>query len=76
MKTRNNGLRAISGTTWGCAASDLRSAYMAFSRASVVYAAGAWMPGVSGMTLEGLEVTQRQTCCTITGCLKSIPWGS
>ena len=31
MKARNNLLRAISGTTSGCAASDLRSTYMTFS---------------------------------------------
>lgn len=69
-------LRAISGTTWGCAASDLRSAYMAFSRACADYAAGAWMPGASATTLEGLEVVQRQPCRTITGCLKSTPVGA
>ena len=33
MKRRNNVLRALSGTSWGCPASLLRSAYMAFSRA-------------------------------------------
>ena len=33
MKQRNNVLRVISGTTWGGAASDLKSVYMAFSRA-------------------------------------------
>ena len=76
MKARNNVLRAISGTTWGCAASDLRSAYMAFSRACADYAAGAWMPGVSATTLESLEVAQRQACRTITGCLKSTPVGA
>ena len=76
MKARNNVLRAISGTTWGCAASHLRSAYMAFSRACADYAAGAWMPGVSATTLEALEVAQRQACRTITGCVKSTPVGA
>ena len=76
MKSRNNVLRAISGTTWGCKASDLRSTYMAFSRACADYAAGAWMPALSKTSLEKLEVAQRQACRTITGCLRSTPSGA
>ena len=76
MKASNNVLRAISGTTWGCAASDLRSVYMTFCGACADYAAGAWMPGVSATTLESLEVAQRQACRTTTGCLKSTPVGA
>ena len=75
MKSRNNVLRAISGTTWGCAPSDLRSIYVAFSRACADYAAGAWLPGASRTSVGELEVVQRQACRTITGLLKSTPVG-
>ncbi|KAF0286925.1 Sialidase [Amphibalanus amphitrite] len=70
---RNNVLRAISGTTWGCSPSDLRSTYLAFSRACADYAAGAWMPGLSESGLRELETVQRQACRTITGCVRSTP---
>ncbi|XP_043220534.1 uncharacterized protein LOC122380949 [Amphibalanus amphitrite] len=73
MLQRNNVLRAISGTTWGCSPSDLRSTYLAFSRACADYAAGAWMPGLSESGLRELEMVQRQACRTITGCVRSIP---
>ncbi|XP_043241035.1 uncharacterized protein LOC122391303 [Amphibalanus amphitrite] len=73
MLQRNNVLRAISGTTWGCSPSDLRSTYLAFSRACADYAAGAWMPGLSESGLRELETVQRQACRTITGCVRSTP---
>ncbi|XP_043194729.1 uncharacterized protein LOC122366479 [Amphibalanus amphitrite] len=71
MLQRNNVLRAISGTTWGCSPSDLRSTYLAFSRACADYAAGAWMPGLSESGLRELETVQRQACRTITGCRRT-----
>ena len=76
MKSRNNVLRAISGTSWGCSTSDLRSVYLAFSRACADYAAGAWMPGISDTNLEDLEIAQRHACRTITGCVKRTPTGA
>ena len=75
MKQRNNVLRAISGTKWGCAPSDLRAVYMAFSRAVADYAAGAWMPGESASSIKGLDVAQRQASRTITGCVLATPVG-
>lgn len=73
MKRRSHALRSLSGKSWGAAASDLRTIYLAFIRSCADYAAGGWMAGVAASNLEQLEVAQRQACRTITGCLRSTP---
>ena len=63
---------AISAIEWGCAPSDLRAVFIAFSRA-VADAAGTWMPGASASSIKGLDVAQRQASRTITGCPLPVP---
>ena len=68
MKQRTNALRALSGKTWGSAASDLRTVYVGFIRSCAEYAAAGWMPGAAKSNLELVEVAQRDACRVITGC--------
>ena len=73
MARRTNTMRALSGKSWGAAASDLRTVYTAFIRSCAEYAAAGWMPGTAPSNLEHLEIAQRRGCRVITGCLKSTP---
>ena len=58
---------------WGYEKSILRSAYKATGRSTVENAAAAWLPWVSILTMEKLEMFQRYAGRAITRQIKTIP---
>ena len=64
-------LRCLATTDWGYDKQTLRATYSATGRSAVEYAAAAWLPWVSSLTMEKLETCQRFVGQAITGQAKT-----
>ena len=73
MKLKSNILARLSETDWGHDMRTPRSTYVAIGRAIAEYAAAAWHPWMSSMSLEKLEPAQRHAGKRICGLLKTTP---
>ena len=67
MKQRSNLMRQLSDTSWGWRPFEVRTIYIAILRSLSEYAAPAWAPWASKITIEKLERTQSDAVRTITG---------
>jgi ribonuclease HI len=73
MKKRMQPLRALSGRSFGAAASELRTMYLAYIRSVLDYCGGAYLPACADTTLKKLQVVQNQAARCITRCTKTTP---
>ena len=65
---RNNILKALAGSTWGCTKEVLLSTYKAVCRSVLNYAAPIWTPGLSDTRWKDLQTKQNAALRTVTGC--------
>lgn len=68
VKTRNNIIQKLAGTSWGCSAQTLRSTALALSYSVAEYCCPAWMNSVHS---RKIDVQLNQTMRLITGCIRS-----
>lgn len=69
LKSKNNILKAIAGTTWGKSKETLVTAYKTICRPVANYAAPISTPHLSKTQWENLQTTQNAALRTATGCL-------
>ena len=67
--------RAIAGRSTGTSQNNLRSAYIATTRAVADYASGVWLSKAQPSTRDAIEAQQNKCARVITGCLgvKRVP---
>lgn len=70
VRTRNNILQKLCGTTWGSTTSTLRSAALGLVYSSAEYCAPVWL---NSSHTASLDAQLNSTMCTITGCIKRTP---
>ena len=68
LRSRNNVLKAISGSTWGKDKEVLSTTYKAIGRPIINYAAPVWSPIISASRAKDLQASQNQALRSITGC--------
>ena len=62
-------LTAIAGRSTGTSQNNLRSAYIATTRAVADYASGVWLSKAQPLTRDAIEAQQNKCARVITGCL-------
>ena len=70
VQSRNNILKALSGTTWGKEKEILLTTYKATSQSILNYCSPIWTPNLCNTAWNDLQTTQNGALRTITGCIK------
>lgn len=68
LKTRNNVMKRIAGSTWGKQKETLITTYKAISRPLINYGAPIWTPQLSDTHWQSLQTSQNAALRTATGC--------
>lgn len=68
LKTRNNALKAIAGSSWGKDKETLITAYKTIGRPIVNYAAPIWSPQLADTHWQNLQASQNAALRIATGC--------
>jgi hypothetical protein len=66
-------MMAVSGTSWGSAAIDMRALYIASVRSKLFYCSPVFSPFLPNSRLRQLDVLDRKALREITGCVRCIP---
>ena len=70
VKSRNNVLKSLAGSTWGMDKEVLATTYKAIGRPVLNYAAPIWAPGLSDTRWNDLQIAQNDALRTAIGCHK------
>ena len=70
---RNNAVKMIAGTNWGCSKETLTVSYKAISRSVLNYAAPTWTPNLSESNWKFLQRKQNVALRAATGCVRMTP---
>ena len=73
VQNRNNVLKKLAGTSWGCTKETLSTSYKAIGRSVINYAAPIWTPDVSQSNWNTLQSKQNAALRTVTGCVRMTP---
>lgn len=68
LKTRNNALKCIAGSTWGKQKETIVTAYKTICRPLINYAAPVWTPQLNDIHWKNLQTSQNAALRTATGC--------
>ena len=68
LRQRNNILKKLAGTTWGCSREILLTTYKAIGRSVINYGAPIWTPILSQSRWSDLQRRQNAAMRTISGC--------
>ena len=69
-RSRNNAIKALSGTTWGQSKETLVTTYQTLVKPLLEYAAPVWAPLLADTNFEHLQKVQNSALRTATGCTK------
>ena len=67
LQKRNNVLKKLAGTSWGCSKETLSVTYKAIGWSVLNYAAPSWTPTLSYTNWQRLQVKQNNALRTTTG---------
>ena len=70
VKSRNNILKALAGSTWGKDKEVLATTYSAIGKSVLNYCAPIWTPTLSDSSWADLQAAQNGALRVITGCTK------
>ena len=70
---RNNVVKKIAGTNWGCSKETLSTTYKAIGRSVLNYAAPVWTPNLSDTNWKFLQRKQNVALRAATGCVRMTP---
>ena len=70
VQQRNNVLKALAGSTWGCDKETLLTTYQAIGRAILSYCCPVWTPSPKDTIWSRLQRAQNSALIITTGCLK------
>ncbi len=70
VQTKNNVLKALSGTSWGMDKEVLLNTYKSIGQSQLNYACPIWTPNLSKTSWDNLQVAQNTALRTATGCTK------
>ena len=70
VSSKNNAIRRLAGTDWGCSKETLLCSYKTISRSVINYAAPVWTPSLSTSRWNDLQVKQNSALRTVTGCVQ------
>ena len=70
---RNNVVKKIAGTNWGCSKETLSTTYKAIGRSVLNYAAPVWTPNLSDTNWKFLQRRQNVALRAATGCVRMTP---
>ena len=70
VQQRNNVLRALAGSTWGCDLETLLTTYQAIGRSILSYCCPVWTPSLKDTNWSRLQRAQSSALRIATGCLK------
>ena len=70
VQQRNNVLKAMAGSTWGCDKETLLATYQAIGRSILSYCCPVWTPSPMDTNWSQLQRAQNSTLRISTGCLK------
>ena len=70
VQNRNNVLRKIAGTTWGCSKETLNTTFKAIGRSVINYAAPIWTPTISQTNLKKIQMKKNAALRTVLGCTR------
>ena len=73
VQSRNNILKKLAGTTWGCSKETLTTSYKAIGRSVLNYAAPIWSPNLSDTNWRNLQVKQNAALRIATGDTRMAP---
>ena len=70
VQQRNNVLKALAGSTWGCDRGTLLTTYQAIGRSILCYCCPVWTPSLRDTNCSRLQRAQNSALIITTGCLK------
>ena len=70
VQQRNNVLKALAGSTWGCDKEALLTTYQAIDRSILSYCCPVWTPSLMDTNWSRLQRAQNSALRITTGCLK------
>ena len=70
VQQRNNALKAVAGSTWGCDKETLLTTYQAIGRSILSYCCPVWTPSHKDTNWSRLQRSQNSAQRITTGCLK------
>ena len=70
VQQRNNVLKTLAGSTWGCDKESLRTTYRAIGRSILRYCCPVWTPSHRDTNWSRLQLAQNSALRIATGCLK------
>ena len=70
VQQRNNVLKALTGSTWGCDKETLLTTYQAIGRSILSYCSPVWTPSLKDTNSCRLKRAQNSALRISTGCLK------
>ena len=69
VQQRNNVLKALAGSTWGCDKETLLTTYQAIGRSILSYCCPVWTPSLTDTNWSRLQRAQNSALRINTGCL-------
>ena len=73
VKSRNNILKSLSGTTWGLEKETLLTTFKAIGQSVIDYCSPIWAPNLADINWNHLQVAQNEALRTSLGCVKKNP---